>query len=377
MALNKPLRVLELSDLHLGHANTPAAHIIKNIDTYLITPGILSTIQMLVLAGDVFDNLLDLPQDCVGDIQSWAARLIWRCAEAGVVLLVLEGTPSHDRRQSQIFSQHNQRLIEQTGRGAELYYVTDLSILTIESLGINVLCVPDEWGHDALDTQSQIDKLMDAKGLHQVDLAVMHGMFKYQVPEIASTKHKFDEQFFLDRVQYLIFIGHIHQASQYDRIFAAGSTDRLCHGDEGSKGALLATIQPDGKYTVRTLENQGAMVYHTVVAYDDDVEISFERIAHRVAAFDAGSYINVETRRECPIFHAGDILRKRWPLYKWKFTDKTVKDSMNVAKQEQRKYEPLIINQSTLPALMDSTLRQLGVSAHTHQLAMTKLREVM
>jgi len=377
MALNKPLRVLELGDIHLGHPNTPTIHIIRNLHTYIINPGTLSSVDLLVLAGDVFDNLLDLPMECVTPIQAWAFSVVAMCAEKKVAVLVLEGTPSHDRKQSVIFLQQNERLFEMTGQRAELYYVQDLSVQRIESLDIDVLCVPDEWGHDAQDTQAQVDALLKAKGMTQVDLAVMHGHFAYQVPQIASSKHKFDEQFFLDRVRYLIFIGHIHQASQYDRIFAAGSTDRLSHGDENDKGALLATIHPSGRYTVKTLANPGAMVYHTVVAYDMDLDEALLRIAHQISGFDRLSNINVETRRECPVFQAGDVLRKRWPHFKWKITDKTVKDVREVIRQEQKQYVPLIINPNTITPLVENALRHRGVSANTFELAMVKLREVL
>lgn len=332
---------------------------------------------MAVLAGDVFDNLLSLPDDCVSDIQMAAARIVRLCKDMNIVLLILEGTPLHDRHQSEVFVQQNERLKESTGVGCELYYVDTLSIVHINSLHLDILCVPDECRSTTQVAQEDIKELMRSKGLRQVDYAVMHGCFRYQVPQIAKDHIKFDEDFFLSIVKHLIWIGHIHQASQYERILAAGSFDRLCHGDENVKGALKCRIKEDGTWSAYTLENRGAKVYKSIVCNEDSVEDALIRIEKQVKKLVPGSYVQIETSGAKPILQAHDALSTRWPDLVWSFLNRQTPKKSIEALQESKKYEPLIINPSTIQELCMKRMSQDNIPSHIHARALDLLQTVM
>lgn len=377
MPTTTELKIAVCGDIHLGHARTPTSLIINNLKQYFLNPVVLDGVKLLVFEGDVFENLLDLPDLCVGDIQEFAAYCVRLAAQMNIVFLVLEGTPLHDRKQSRIFVQQNERLREMGYKPAELYYVETLSILRVESLGLDILCVPDECNHTTQETQTQVDALLKSKGLTQVDYAVMHGCFRYQVPQISKDHIKFDEDFFLERVKYLIFIGHIHQASRYERILASGGYDRLCHGDEVVKGGLLCTVRPDGTWTARTIENKGAMTYKTVTCMDADLEDSFTRLQKAVKNLRLGSFVQIESEGKHPILQAQAAVQQRWPDFKWSFVNRQ-KPQKNVASiQQPKKYQPLIINRDTLQTLCRERLSRSQTDSAVMALALSKLEELM
>ena len=77
--------------------------------------------------------------------------------------------------------------------------------------------------------------------IEQVDLAMMHGNFKYQLP--MPSIHMHTEEDYLSIVRYYICINHIHTASVYGRILAPGSFDRMAHGEEEDKGYRIYSTE--------------------------------------------------------------------------------------------------------------------------------------
>ena len=91
------LRVGVASDIHLGHARNKAEFIIANLNHCFSNDAYFSTVDLVVLAGDVFDNGMPLSSEDVSHIDMWVAKLLRLCHKHKVMLRVLEGTPSHDR----------------------------------------------------------------------------------------------------------------------------------------------------------------------------------------------------------------------------------------------------------------------------------------
>jgi len=135
-----------------------------------------------------------------------------------ICLRVLEGTPSHDRRQSRQFKIVKALL----GIEMDLKYVDTLSIEHNEKFDCTFLYLPDEWRGCNEQTKEEVKRLLVQHNLESVDFAFMHGSFPHQLPNI---KHipVHDPEFYLSIVNKYIFIGHIHVMSQYERILAQGS----------------------------------------------------------------------------------------------------------------------------------------------------------
>ena len=164
------LRIGSFSDVHLFHANTKTKFIIDNLNRHISNPAFLATIQLLFLAGDLFDSGQDYGDDEVHAATMWGNRLLQLCARHGVVVRVLEGTTSHDRKQSKIFE-----TLMSVGNYENLdcKYIDKLSVEYIDSLGIRVLYVPDEVNYDTAITEAQIAELLKAEEIEQVDYACM------------------------------------------------------------------------------------------------------------------------------------------------------------------------------------------------------------
>lgn len=173
------INIASISDIHLGHPRTNTYLIVENLYKAFPDNEETAKLDLILLAGDVFDRLLTLPQEEVDAIQMWIAHLLYVCEKYNIILRVLEGTPSHDWKQSRQFANINAAM----KKPANLKYVEVLSIETIEELGgLTVLYVPDEWNHDANVTRQQVIDLLKQHGLEKVDVACMHGAFDYQLP---------------------------------------------------------------------------------------------------------------------------------------------------------------------------------------------------
>lgn len=299
-----------ISDIHLAHPRTDTYHIIENLRAAFPDNEETGKLDILFFAGDVFDRLMNLPQDEVDAIQDWIADILRICSKRDIVVRVLEGTPSHDWRQSKQFVNVNNSL----GVPADLKYVDTLSIEIFEKFGgLSVLYVPDEWNADASVTWKQVCELLSIHGLDQVDVACMHGSFDYQLP-IESVKNH-DSEKYLSIVRYYIGIGHVHiRTEKAGTILAQGSFDRLSHGEENAKGHYRAIITPEGKRHW-FVENTGARIYKTLDCRNLTVEETLALLVEYEECPDKSNF-RLMISRGGVVQHGIKDLRKRFPQFK-------------------------------------------------------------
>lgn len=351
----KIIHSASVGDIHLKHPNTPTLHILENL--YKAFPDNEETGQLdiLYIEGDLFDRLIFLNDDVVPDIERWVSSLLWMCSRRNIIVRVLEGTPSHDNRQSRMFVTAKE--IEKIP--VDMKYVTTLSIEYIESLGINVLYVPDEWRPETDQTWLEVCELLQQKGLQQVDYACMHGAFTYQLPEVARVP-KHDMQRYLSIVKHYIFIGHIHIASRYERILAAGSFDRISHGEEEPKGHYRIRVDPKHGDTITFIENKGAKKYLTIDCTNlslDDALIKLD-IASKVPP---NSAIRVEAHRSDPILVSLDVLRRKYPTISWSTkTEMGTGIQANLLQDHRQQYREIQINSTNIAQLVEEKMIAQG-----------------
>lgn len=371
----KELKLITISDIHLGHRNTRTTGIVSNLYKYLTNEKVFADLDMLVLVGDVFDALVTMESDCSRWIIRWITDLLILSAKHNVTVRVLNGTPSHDRNQSK----HFEAIASKLNVEVDLKYVDTLSIEYMEKFDINVLYVPDEWHHDNADTLTDVKELLAAKGLTQVDFAFMHGLFAYQAPMIAKDNIKHNEEEYLNIVRGLIFIGHDHSHSNYKRIYSQGSFDRLTHGEEENKGFLKVAYRSGTDYDVKFVVNKSAKIYKTVVSYGEDMEEELNRIDRQVHELPDGSYVRIETRKDLPMAQAIGMLKNRWSNLNWSaplFKEEKTKDTLKDVLDEAPKYTPIIINSSTIEKLCTDQLSTQDLNARIIALALEKLKEI-
>jgi hypothetical protein len=297
------------SDIHLGHHRTKTDFIVNNMSKAFFDTGILTTIKLFVIAGDFFDRLLMLPVEDVRTIEDWIVKFLCICERHGVIVRILEGTPSHDWKQSRIFDDKNRHL----GNKVNLKYVETLSVEYIPELEASVLYVPDEWAEEADDTWRQVTTLLRGMGMDKVDFAFMHGCFKYQLPIQSVASH--DEERYLSIVREGIWIGHHHLHTRHDRIFAQGSFDRLSHGEEKPKGFAIYRVEGD-KRTFEFVENPGAKIYKTINLLGMPIEEAIKALAV-CNDYPVGSHFRLLTRRTDGVSSSMAVIKDKFPGFYW------------------------------------------------------------
>lgn len=262
------MNMAALGDIHTAHKDTPTSLILENLEKAFPRNTVTAALDVIVITGDWFDGLINLPMgvatqadnhntSIVGAIEIYVIGFLRMCAEYDICVWIVEGTPSHDRRQSFLF-EHLNKLYE---IGATIYYATKLEVVHFERFNADVLFVPDEWRVDPNDTYIEARCAISDAGLETVHYAVMHGAFEHQLPSFLSSKCH-DAKLYLDLVSEYIFIGHVHFHSIFERIIAAGSFDRLAFGEESPKGHVRVKVRGGiTKDTIEFIENTTAKIY--------------------------------------------------------------------------------------------------------------------
>lgn len=311
--MSKPaIKVCVLSDIHLGHRRNSTRGIVKNLMRAIGDNTKTAQFDIIFLAGDVFDSLLTLPNDDIYEIDCWIRHLLMICAKYNILLRVLEGTPSHDWKQSRRFIDIN----EMWNIGAPVRYIEDLEVEYIPEIDRHVLYIPDQHSDSTDKTLEIARETMRAKGLIQVDLAIMHGQFDYQVPPQAHVP-KHDSAAYLEMVRELIFIGHDHHHTRYERIIAQGSFDRLAHNEEEAKGHVEATLLGDGTSQVTFVENTGAMKFITIDCQQLEPEQAFAKINQSLVDIPPMSQVRLLLEAGHPLTDQSSTLLRMFPEYTW------------------------------------------------------------
>ena len=376
--LTKAVHIAVISDIHLGHKRNKAVNIIRNLDKCFSNNKTLAGLDIVFLAGDVFDELLHLDDPSVGHIKLWIARLLRRCYQLKIKVRVLEGTPSHDRKQSILFVTLNEINSKSGDKLCDLKYIDILDIEYIEEYNMNILYVPDEWGTSAQDCLDQVKAKLSEKNLAAVDCSIMHGMFGYQVPAGLTHLPHHDEEEYLNLTLGPIFIGHIHEHSTYSRIIAQGSADRLSHNEEEPKGYIKATIEPDLTFTATFIENKDAAIYKTITIQTDDITQALMHIDESLRDIPAESNIRIAAHHTNPILSNMSVIKERWPVYVWatKALGKETKVS-DVLIDHKHKYVPVVLDRQTIKPLLLGRLSRLSLNQVLIDSATKTLTEVL
>ena len=270
---------------------------------------IFTELDIIFIAGDLFDTLMDMSGGEIHEIQIWAGRLMYFCARHDIRLRVLEGTPSHDWKQAKTLN----TVAQLTEHPLNFRYIDSLEIETIEDLGnLNILYVPDEWSSSTELTLKQVKELLYSKGLVDVDIAIMHGAFSYQMKHIPGKHQTHNEAEYLSLVRYYISIGHIHSFSVCDRIIAQGSFDRLAHGEEEAKGGVVITLDPSNENSFVFIENKGAKGFKTITLKSKDLDKCYKQIDKIVSNMQVDDYVRIKAAKDHPLYLAFDDLKSQY-----------------------------------------------------------------
>lgn len=347
LAMTKLRSYLCISDVHLGSRSTTANEILDHLTEFFgdfRADSPLASIDVLFIAGDLWDDTLQFSSDVLGLFIPWFHRLMNWAGRNNIKIRIMEGTPRHDRLQGMTV----QKIAEPFLDRVDFKYVPLLSIEHIQDLDLNVLYVPDECRPTADAVARDVEALFGEHSLDKVDIAIMHGMFKYQMGKIPMNAKVHDENWYLERVKHYINIGHVHTASQCGRILAQGSFDRLNHGEEEPKGAILIKELSPGEWGHFFIQNPKAKTYKTVQV-KGDIDKALKAIDASISKLPHGSYVRIQALATHPIFQGFETLRRRYPLFT--FSKKAVAEDEEVVQRDKENladYIPIVLNRETL-----------------------------
>lgn len=351
------IKVASISDIHLGCASNPAEFMVKGLDS-MLTFEFLKKIDILFIVGDVFDRGLPVNHRDVPFIVSWIRRLLARCARADTVVVVLEGTPSHDRLQSHLFVAINDSA-EAEDR-CELRYVKEVSIEYIEKFDIHLLCIPDEKNTSDEVTYRQVVEMMEARALEKVDFGLVHGFFEFQVP-VGRHSRFHDSESYLKLVRYLTFVGHDHEFRREGRIIIQGSPDRQRHGMETPKGFVHAVVNRDGNFTATFQVNEHAMDFKTLEV-DEDLDAANKQVLDTCDSLRPHNHLRLAARRGHPVLAALESYQSMYPFINFskKILDEDEVDTTTVLEEtDEADYVPFTIDSSNIKSIV---MERLGIT---------------
>lgn len=310
----RKVRYLTISDVHLGHSKNPTKEIVQNLhayfDQYSDKSIFARTLDIIFIAGDLFDQLINASADPLYEALEFITRLIDFCERNKIKLRILEGTPSHDRRQCRLFESVCQfRASKST---VDVKWIKTLMVENIEDLELSVLYIPDEFTDSTETTQKLVEELFKEQGISTVDIGIMHGVFKYQMCNIPGKHDTHDEEFYLSIVEHFINIGHHHVFTTYLRIIAQGSFDRLVHGEPEPKGAAMMTIRDNGEDYYEFIENKHAKIFKTIELFDSSLEESLRQIDLALKKVPNDSFIRIKAVKLHPVFAYLPELKKKY-----------------------------------------------------------------
>jgi UDP-2,3-diacylglucosamine pyrophosphatase LpxH len=137
----KSLKISVISDVHLGHNNTPTAKICDAIREEFLTNIHVASSDILFISGDFFDQLLDLSSTSSIEIIGIISTLLRYCHNRNIKLRVLKGTGSHDYDQSQ----HFVSIAKHLNIPVDLKYFNVLDIEYISEWDINILYMTNKY----------------------------------------------------------------------------------------------------------------------------------------------------------------------------------------------------------------------------------------
>ena len=367
--ISKPINFLEISDVHLGHHRTRTPKVIDGLYKLLPEGKETQDLDLIIIAGDLFDRLLQKNDEWMWMIELWAMWLLKVCAKNNIVLRVLEGTPSHDWKQSKMFETYNKG----TEFAADVRYVETLEYEYHTGLGLGILYLPDEWHPDLTHCFKEAKRVLAEHGEEQADIIIMHGQFEYQLPEHVGIEFH-SSAAWESIVREFIFCGHVHHHSHRGKILVAGSFERLKHGEEEPKGYIRGTLMPNGRHKVRFVENTAAQQYVTIDCRDLPVNEAMAKIDTVVRTLPEGSFIRIEASSSDNVAAAIPFLKEQYSKLYWDNPKIHAKGSLHAdtAVLATELYVPIDLTKQNLSGLLKERLvnRKLSEAQLTRAMAL-------
>ena len=333
------------------------------------TPDIASA-DYIILSGDTTDKLLTVASNPHLDGTNALIYIGKYCIRHGIKLRILEGTPSHDRKQIAAFA----LIVKELMPELDFLYITDITI--VRESDCTVLYVPDEIRQTTSETLLEVKRIMSEMNIEKVDTAVMHGAFDHSMP-FGKPEHTHIEAEYLALVRGYIIIGHIHGHKVFSRIITPGSFDRLAHGEEEDKGIIMTLTykNPDQNSWV-FIKNRAAKIFKTISVTQGTDEELIAHLAEFTRHYPDGAAIRLALPEGSPLIMSNEAERTftRFVMTRIIMEDKKDLSEEQVAEMVEM-VSDIVINESTIGGLLTDVMSVHGADDELRELALKWLHK--
>lgn len=257
--LLKKLHIIVISDIHFGRKDDKRLY--EELQSEFI-PHIDENLDLLVIAGDLFDRVVKLNEMASIYVFKFIDQLYKLSKIYNFKIRLLQGTKTHDFNQLQNFRGYE----DEDDRFGIAEEVCEEEIFE----GLDVLYIPEEYVEDADEYYKEFFN-------NKYDMIFFHGTMDFAgfAGHIKETKNiKQAPNFKSDKIASLVrsiaIGGHIHIKQSYNnKIYYTGSFSRFNFGESESKGFYYLTYDPTTKNTaVKFIKNKLAPEYVTIKLSD-------------------------------------------------------------------------------------------------------------
>jgi len=355
---NNKMNAIVISDVHIGNNRIDDNKMLKALRDVFCSQtsqnALIDSINTFFIAGDLWDRLLSLNHPNLDNIINSLTFILRECKRRMIRIYVLEGTKSHEWAQSELLVSLNRA----SGIEADLYYIKELSIWHDDRFNMDLLFVPDDLHHDHSIIYSQVDSKLKEKQLEQVDLAIMHGMFKHQVPANLNLPCH-DNTLYENIVRYGIFIGHVHLRSELGKIYAQGSFGRISHNEEDPKGYYHFWFDEQHVFHTEFIENTQAELFITVDCSGLDTSQTLAKVQEVVRTVGEDVTLRIKSEASNPIFSNLSELYNAFPMVRFSEPKKIVeKKKVKKVELKHAAFIPTVINKDNIGSLIHERLKR-------------------
>lgn len=264
--------IFSITDLHMGNNIVKSDVMLRNYTSFLRdNMEVISKSDVFLITGDLTDSLLYTNSQAYKDTLSLMMHISRICVKLDLVLIYLEGTPSHEARQME----NIHHTITNMFTELEFRYHNTLSYHTLPKLDMTYITVPDNISIDDEALFRDTLGLMRNEDKKKVDFIFSHQEYEeilsYPSVGIKSTA------LWSNLVNYYIINGHIHQFSLRDKVITTGALDFITHGDEELKGGVLITVD-NSIAKFRHIKTKHYTKFKTLILDDDNLESIVNKI---------------------------------------------------------------------------------------------------
>lgn len=354
--MKRDVTAITISDLHCFNNLCPTHMVVEQSMRWVEDhTAVLKQADLFIIGGDWFHRGVHYSSPLVFESLTLITFIGKFCYTHGLKLRILEGTKSHDMNQNVGLVHH----LAVAYPDLDVKLFKTICIEHISEWDMDILYVPDDMG-SAEHVWSEVQKVLIEKSLSVVDMAIMHGCFTYQLPQVSlATSH--DEDLFSSIVRYFITIGHHHVYNPHPDgvIVPQGSLSRTAHGQEEPKGGIIMYMSPDIPARHTFLENKHATPF---IKYNlTDNILKDEANIRKLTELDNElMHIRLVGPDTNPLLSSTKALNAKYTHVK--FTIEKTNEVTNIVKKSKVDYLQVVnINESNFPVVLEDYLKLMGV----------------